>query len=332
MSIVLRLLAPLLLALLAPLLLAPPAPAPRPVGGDPVPIKIWLESGPSEKCVDVLFVGDGYTAKDLTIQAGKYWKDVQRYAARLFKEEPFLSTKSRFNVRALFVESPQRGCDASPTEEKFHTALESHFDSPEGRLLVFKDARRLKELVEQAGPADLVFVMVNTERYGGAGTVLHELRVRGKPCPAPTFSAQDTASFLIAVHELGHSFAGLVDEYEDEALQKTFPLPEKGDVSAPNATLPRFFDAKTYESLAKTIKWGHFLALADARKHKWLIEGAYYRAKGVFRPWPTCRMLRHDDAFCPVCAEEVAKAILASCGDTWDDARWHKEHPLSEWR
>lgn len=301
--------------------------------GDGEPkIKSWLESGPPEKCVDILFVGDGYIARDLSLQAGKYWKDVQRYATRLFKEEPFVSSKARFNVRALFLESAEQGCDASPSEEKVRTALESHFDSREGRLLTFKNAARLKEVVEAAGPVDIIFVTVNTERYGGAGTVLHGLRVRGKACPAPTFSAQDTASFLIAVHELGHSFAGLADEYEDEALHEKFPLPSKGDVPAANATLARCFDAKSFETLAKTIKWSHFLALPDARKHKWVVEGAYYRAKGVFRPWSTCRMLHHDDPFCPVCTEEVAKAILAACGETWDDAAWHKAHPLSSWR
>jgi len=295
-------------------------------------VKSWLESGPPDKCVDVLFVGDGYTEKDLTVQAGKYWKDVQRYSIRLFKDEPFLGLKSKFNVRAAFVPSKDRDCDAAPGENKVATALESHFDSKEGRLLVFKDRRRLKAIVEESGGADLVFVMVNTERYGGAGTELNEIKVRGRALPAPTFSAQDTASFLIAVHELGHSFADLADEYVEEPLQATFKIPEKGDVTSPNATLARCFDASSWDTLAKTVKWKHFMTLPGARKHDWIQEGAYYRDKGVFRPWKVCRMLRHDDPFCPVCCEEVAKSIFAACGDPCDDARWHKAHPLTEWR
>jgi hypothetical protein len=234
-------------------------------------------------------------------------------------------------VRPYKLASAQPGCVDSATEEKVHTAFESHFDTKEGRLLVFKDSKKLADVVSKTGQADVVFVMVNTERYGGAGTVLRELPVRGRPCPAPTFAAQDTSSFLIAVHELGHSFADLADEYEDVSLQSTFTIPDEGDIKAANATLPRCFDGTSFETLKKTIKWSHFLSLDGARKKKWAIEGAYYRGKGVFRPWTTCRMLRHDDPFCPVCCEEVAKAIFVACGETWDDARWHKEHPLSEW-
>jgi hypothetical protein len=321
-----------MLAALLPLalLLALPEPPSAAADGKPA-LRTWLESGPREKCVDVLFVGDGYTEKDLSIQAGKFWKDVGRYSQRLFKDEPFLSYRDKFNVRAAFLESKERGCAAAKGESKPDTALGSYFDTKEGRLLVFKDAARLKQVVEESGGADLVFVMVNTERYGGAGTVLSEIRVRERALPAPTFSAQDTASFLIAVHELGHSFAGLADEYVDEPLQPTFKIPEKGDLDAPNATLARCVDASTPDKLAKTVKWKHFLALPDARKHAWLEEGAYYREKGVFRPWKTCRMLRHDDDFCPVCCEEVAKSILGCCGETWDDALWHKTHPLGKW-
>jgi hypothetical protein len=317
-----------LLALALPL--APPATGPV-HGGGKLQVKSWIESGPREKCVDVLFVGDGYNEKDLSIQAGKFWKDVGRYSQRLFKDEPFLSYKDKFNVRAAFLESKDRGCANAPDDTKVSTALGSFFDTKEGRLLVFKDHARLKQVVEDAGGADLVFVMVNTERYGGGGTVLSEIRVGKRSLPAPTFSAQDTASFLIAVHELGHSFAGLADEYVDEPLQSTFKIPEKGDLEAPNATLARCVDASTPETLAKSLKWSHFLSLPDPRKHKWLEEGAYYRATGVFRPWTTCRMLRHDDEFCPICCEEVARAILANCGEEWDDALWHKVHPLAKW-
>jgi hypothetical protein len=177
-----------------------------------------------------------------------------------------------------------------------------------------------------------VFVMVNTERYGGAGTELAELMVRGRPLPAPTYAAQDTRSFLIAVHELGHSFADLDDEYADEDLHGSFPLPEKGDIPEANVSLEREFERTSFERLKATVKWRHFLELPGAAKAKWFHEGGYYRERGVFRPWPTCRMRDHEDPFCPVCAEEIARTIHAACGLEWDDAAWHKAHPLSQWR
>src|SRR5262245_7713188 len=149
-------------------------------------LRTWLESGAREACVDVLFVGDGYTRTELG-RAGKYWKDVERCSKRLFLDEPFASYKARFNVRALLVESADEGCDPAAGLDRADTALDSGFDAADGRLLAFHDAARLKALVEASGPTDIVFVMVNTERYGGAGSQLDEVTVRGRPLPAPTY-------------------------------------------------------------------------------------------------------------------------------------------------
>ena len=297
----------------------------------PPELRVWLESGPRESSVDVLFVGDGYTRKELG-RAGKYWRDVERCAKRLFQDLPFSAYRGRFNVRAALVASAQPGCDPARGEDEVDTALDSTFDTREGRLLVFRDHARLKEIVGASGDTDIVFVMVNTERYGGAGTLLAGLTVRGRPLPAPTYAAQDTQSFLIAVHELGHSFASLADEYRDDALHATFELPETGDLTDANVSLAAHFERASFERLKATVKWRHFLELPGATKHAWFHEGGYYRDAGVFRPWPTCRMRNHGDPFCPVCAEEVARAIHAACGLPWDDAAWHAEHPLSEWR
>ena len=92
------------------------------------------------------------------------------------------------------------------------------------------------------------------------------------------------------------------------------------------------FDASSFKKLAETVKWGHFLALPGAKNREWTFEGGYYRKTGVFRPWRACRMREHREAFCPICDEEIAKAIVACCGDKWDDAAWHKERPLSAWK
>lgn len=297
-------------------------------GQDRPELRTWRKNGPPDQCVDVLFVGDGYTRA----RAPKFSKDVDRYAARFLQEPPFSWYAKRFNVSSLFAASKSSGCDLSPDQENVATLLESHFDSPAGRLLAFKDRTRLKDLVTAAGGADIVFIIVDTEKYGGAGTVLGEIEVRGRPLPAPTCSAQDTRSFMIAIHELGHSFADLADEYDDESTAPAWPLPEEGDLAEPNVTLPRRFDRASFKSLARSVKWRHFLALPGADRHPWVQEGAYYRKSGVYRPWRTCMMRTHGDRFCPVCCEEVSKAILAACGETWDDAAWHKAHPLSEWK
>src|SRR5207249_17274 len=114
----------------------------------------------------------------------------------LFEEPPFSWYRAKFNVPAAFLESNAQGCDLAPDEEKVDTALQAYFDKPDGRLLMFKDHVKLKQIVEQCGAPDIVFVMVNTQKYGGAGTTLFDFTVRDRPIPAPTFSAQDTTSFL----------------------------------------------------------------------------------------------------------------------------------------
>jgi hypothetical protein len=314
--------APLLVALV----LLSPAPA-GPAADEPK-VRRWRKAGPPETSVDVLFVAEGYTKR----KAGKFQKDVERYATRLLDEPPFSWYRARFNVSSVFVPSPQEGCDLGPAQEKVATLLQSHFDAPDGRLLVFKDSARLAQLVAAAGETDIVFVLVDTEKYGGAGTVLEEVQVRGRPLPAPTCSAQDTRSFLIAIHELGHSFADLADEYEDLAVAPQYPLPAEGDLAEANVTLARCFDRSSFERLEATVKWRHLLELRGAERHLWVHEGGHYRGTGIFRPWPRCRMRANEDPFCPVCAEEMAKAIVTACGETWDDALFHREHPLSEWK
>jgi len=294
-----------------------------------VKVRTWLESGPVEECVDVLFVGDGYTRRQL---ARKYWTDVNRCAKRFFHEPPFSWYKSRFNVRAALVVSKDAGCRRDPADDSVSTAFGSFFDSATGRLLVFGNSEALAATVRAAGPADIVIVMVNTERYGGGGSTLGEIQVRGRPLPAPTFSAQDTTSFLIAIHELGHSFARLADEYEDVANHDRYPLPNQGDIDCMNVTLASRVDSSSRERLRQTLKWSHFLDLKRAGRHAWVHDGGYFRASGVLRPWPTCLMRDHQDPFCPVCCEEVTIAIFATCGMQFDDEAYHKAHSLTLWR
>lgn len=147
-----------------------------------------------------------------------------------------------------------------------------------------------------AGAVDIAFVMVNTERYGGAGSVLSGREGRERPLPAPVFSAQDTTSFLIAIHELGHSFADPADEDVDAGSHRTISLPSNDiDLDEADVTLPNHVDRASFESIAATVKWGHFLALPGAKKHEWIHDGGYYRASGVLRPRERCGMRDHTD-------------------------------------
>ena len=86
------------------------ASAPTATPSDEPQVRAWLTSGPSETCVDFVFVGDGYTKKHLGPD-GKYWADVKRYASRLVAEPPFSWYRAKLNVRAVYLESKDVGCD-----------------------------------------------------------------------------------------------------------------------------------------------------------------------------------------------------------------------------
>jgi hypothetical protein len=299
--------------------------------GEVLRVRMWRESGPPEKCVDVLFVGDGYQPKHLT-RTGKFWRDVERYATRFLKEKPFSDHPKLFNIAGLYLASKEPGCDDGPVDE-IDTVLDCRFDAPDGRLLVFHDRAALVGALRHAPDTDVVLVMVNTERFGGAGAVLHEIERHGRHLPSPVFSAQDTRSFQIALHELGHSLADLADEYEDPAAAAHYAWPE-GDTDLPyvNVTREMHLDRASFEAIRRTAKWKRFLEMRGAERHEWAHEGGYFRATGVFRPWERCKMRASDDPFCPVCCLEVAKAVHRYAGAPFDEAAWYDANPLRLWK
>lgn len=286
-------------------------------------VRAWLETGPAEERVDIVFVGDGYQRRHLS-RTGKYWRDVNRYARELFEERPFSTYKKLFNVYGVFLESKNVAL-------KGETALGSYYAAP--RLLRFRDAKALVRALAAAPPPDIVFVMVNTEEMGGAGTLLREIERRGRPLPAPTFSARDTISFQTALHEVGHSFAGLGDEYVDERAAERYPLPTDGrNLPHANLTLAAHIDVTSRATIRATAKWGRFLDLPGAKRWAWAYEGGYFRGNGVFRPFPRCRMRDVSDHFCPVCCERIAEAIHEAAGAPWDREAYYKKLPLRGWR
>lgn len=294
------------------------------------PLRTWLQPEAPGGTVDVLLVGDGYVESDLA-EDGLFWGDVERFGTTLLEQLPFRSFRERFRIRATMLASKDPGCDPSPVLDEADTALETYFDSPTGRVLKFRRADYLAELARSAGEVDIVFVMVNTDRYGGSGSVLPDLLVRGRPCSAPVFATRTPEGIHIALHELGHSFAGLTDEYADPPMQRRYRLPWRRDIAHPNATRKGQFDASSRESLRGTLKWAHFLDLPGAENHSWLHEGAYYRDRDCYRAWATCKMRSSRDPYCPVCCEQMARSLAEACDEAWDAARYHREHPLSLW-
>jgi hypothetical protein len=158
-----------------------------------------LESGPPAEKVDLLILSSGYRAED----AAEFQADVERLTGVLFATPPFTGRRGDFNVRALHAPSPEAGISnprkgvwrADPLGLSFNA-----FDSD--RYVLTYANRALREVAAQA-PYDALVIVFQDRKYGGGG-------IFGLWSTCAAGSAE--APYLF-VHELGHSFAGLADEY-----------------------------------------------------------------------------------------------------------------------
>ncbi len=170
-----------------------------------------LKSGePSDK-VDLVFIAEGYTAED----RDKFRADVDRFAGYLFGLEPYKSRKADFNITGILRPSAERGMD-EPRQGAFKkTVLDASFNAFDlDRYMLIEAGHRLREIAAGV-PYDAIVVLVNSPRYGGGG-------IYNDYCVT---TVDHEASKGVFVHEFGHSFAGLADEYytSDVAYNDFYP-------------------------------------------------------------------------------------------------------------
>jgi hypothetical protein len=280
-----------------------------------------LEGGSARKSVDVVILGDGYVAEDLAPD-GAYERDVKATVEALFELSPYREYKDWFNVYAVYAESFDRGAEDEFGRNDKKTILDATFDRKGGRLLMIQRPENAARLAKNAPATDIVLIVVNDDRYGGSGGVL------AGEMPAPVF-ASSPESVQIAIHELGHSFAGLGDEYADPEAAETRPVPlGTKDFEEPNLTRARFVDTTSPETIAKTVKWKHFLELPGAGGVISAFEGGYYQPEGVFRPQARCKMRENEAPFCHVCRETIARNIHRVAKRKFDHDGYHEQHPI----
>jgi hypothetical protein len=171
-------------------------PSPGPASGRLFTI---FESGPPAQKVDLLLIGEGYTEAELP----KFQSDAKRLVGELFATEPFKSRRADFNVRALHLPSARSGVHRPRTRDDRRTAVSTEyniFDS-ERYVLTF-DNRALRDAAAQA-PYEFLEILVNEKQYGGGGIFNDQA----------TTSVDSAFSDYVFVHEFGHHFAALADEY-----------------------------------------------------------------------------------------------------------------------
>lgn len=283
----------------------------RHIGENGIPYKYIVKSGDISDCVDLAIVAEGYTAD----QMDKFYKDCERAADALFSHEPFKTLKNRFNVVAVGSISQESG-PSEPGKNIWHnTVLGTHYDTfYSDRYLTTSNVHKLFDLLSGV-PFEHIIVLINTSRYGGGGIYNQWM------C-----SSSDHATFKqVLVHEFGHSYAGLADEYAYSSNYTEW-YPADTEPWEPNITTLHDFSKKWKDMIPvgtpiptttntkgsqttrpKNIENdGKRENLNDKTKKVGVYEGAGYQMKGVYRPAELCRMnVNEVEDFCPVCTRAI---------------------------
>lgn len=272
-----------------------------------VPHRMLLESGPASECIDVAIVAEGYTGAEAEL----FYADAKTAMDEILSYEPFASARDKFNFVAVAPRSADSGVSVPLEGDWKDTALGAHFSTfYSDRYLTTLRLRRLHDILVGI-PYEHIIILANTDTYGGGGIYnSYTLTTAHHPLFKP-----------VVVHEFGHSFAGLADEYfyDDQYTEYYYP------------------DAEPWERNITTLhdfgsKWGRLLPdgaavpseKACSGKELWkriaegespasfvgVYEGGGYQSRGVWRPYPDCRM--HTNAapvFCPVCQDAISSLI-----------------------
>lgn len=255
----------------------------RHIGEKEVTPYVYLQkAADTTRCIRIAYVAEGYTKAEMP----KFLEDARRAMGYLFSYEPFKSSRNRFSLVA--VESPSVDSGVSIPRKGIwkNTALLSNYDTfYSERYLTTLHLKRLYDCL--AGiPYEHIIVLVNTERYGGGG-ILNSYNL----C-----AAHNSTFRPVVVHEFGHSFAGLADEYAYDTEEVPM-YPHDVEPWEKNITTKVDFKGKWENLIGKDPKAGFY-------------EGAGYSPKGVYRAYPDCRMRTNENPdFCPACRQAIQAVI-----------------------
>ena len=268
-------------------------------GREMAPHEYLLKSGSAEECIDIAIVAEGYAAKDMEI----FMRDARTACDEIFRYEPFASHKEKFNVVAVKIESKQSDVSVPQDGVWRQTALNSNFHtfySP--RYLTTNSVHLIHDSLVGIDYEHLI-ILANTDTYGGGGIYnSYTLTTAHNPQFKP-----------VVVHEFGHSFGALADEYfyeQADHTENTYDL--KYEPWEQNITSLVDFESKWKDMLDKRTSVP--TEPTDKRKEKYIVgvyEGGGYMTKGMYRPAVVCRM-RDNVAtqFCPVCQRVIERIII----------------------
>ncbi len=208
-------------------------------------IAIEQHGAPSDK-VDLLLLGDGYTAAEC---AAKFLADARRVTAALFKVQPFARRRQDFNVWGLCPPAAESGVSRPSTGVHRASPAGATYDAfgSERYLLTFEN-RALREIASRA-PYEALVILANNDTYGGGGIFgLYS-----------TVAVDSSWADYLFVHEFGHHFAALADEYYTSPVAYAAP-----------ATIVEPWEPNVTALLDRDqLKWRHLVASSTPVPTPW---------------------------------------------------------------
>lgn len=241
------------------------------------------KSGPYSKCIDIAILSEGYADVDKKL----FDADARLATQLLFEHEPFATYANLFNVVAVYVPSAESGVSIPRNNDWKQTALGAHYSTfYSDRYLTTPNVFAIHDALQGVDYEHLI-ILANTPEYGGGG-IYNSYTL--------TSSRHNTFSKVL-VHEFGHSFGGLADEYCYADEVDTLTYPPSVEPWEQNITTQVDFASKWEKKMDED--------------GVGLVEGAGYSCKNIYRSAPDCRMRTNEcRTFCKVCTDAIVKLIL----------------------
>lgn len=305
----------------------------------PGPLLTLQKNGEPATKVNLLIMGDGYTAAERP----KFERDARRFVETLFSRSPFREHRQDFNVWGLCPPAEESGVSRPSSGIHRRSPLGASYDTFGTERYVLTPANRTLRDFASYAPYEFIEILVNSKTYGGGGIFNQYATVAADSEWAP----------YVFVHEFGHHFAGLADEYFTSDVAY-LPPSKKIEPWEPNVTalldpaslkwrdlvttdtpIPTPWRKQDFEAMERQIqaqrkelraqnrpesemdalfreerkKEDEFLARDKYSDRVGAFEGANYEAHGYYRPQENCIMFTRHDAFCAVCRRAIERII-----------------------
>ncbi|HCQ72783.1 MAG TPA: hypothetical protein DIT75_05255 [Rikenellaceae bacterium] len=283
-----------------------------------------LQQSSKGKGIDIVFIGDGYDAKD--IAKGTFLTNAQAGYGHFFDVEPYKTYKDYFNVYAVVSMSDESGVGT------VNTIIDNKFGSyfTQNRLL----APKAEECFEWAKKANssmdltksLVIMLQNTSTYEGV-TMMYGDGSAIACCPVSKEAYPYDFRGLIQHEAGGHGFGKLADEYiYHNAFIQTCSCQDGCDHPSGDDDLGSsfgFYKSKgwyrnlTMNGDAKQAPWSHLIYNSKYSNRVDMYEGGYMHSRGVYRSEATSCMNNNIPYYSSISRQAIVERIKEYAGETF---------------